>query len=185
MTRSFFAATAAVLSLAIAPLHQPSADTVVLLVRHAEKVAPSGDVALSPAGEARARALVDVARDAKVSAIVTTQFQRTRLTAAPTAEALGITPVVVAASANTAEHVAAIVRMIREQHSGRTVLVVGHSNTVPAIATALGAAKLADLCDSVYDVLLIVAVASDGTARLIRAQYGAPTPADSSCASMR
>ena len=184
MTRSFFAAITATLALTFAPLHLPAADTVVLLVRHAEKAAPSGDVPLSAAGEVRAKALVDVARDAQVTAILTTQFQRTRQTAAPTAEALGVAPVVVAASANTADHVAAVVRAIRE-HAGQTVLVVGHSNTVPAIATALGAPRLADLCDSVYDALLIVTIASDGAARLIRAQYGGPTPADASCPSMR
>jgi broad specificity phosphatase PhoE len=185
MTRSFFAAIAATVALSFAPIHAPSADTLVLLVRHAEKVGPSGDVALSAAGEARAKALVEVARDAKVSAIVTTQFLRTRQTAAPTAEALGLTPVIIAASANTADHVAAVVRSIREQHAGQTVLVVGHSNTVPAIASALGAPRLADLCDSVYDALLIVAIASDGATRLVRAHYGAPTPADTSCPSMR
>ena len=185
MTRSYLAAVAATIALSFAPIHRPVADTVVLLVRHAEKAAPTGDVALSAAGEVRAKALMEVARDAKVSAIMTTQFQRTRQTAAPTAEALGITPVIVAATANTADHVASIVRAIRDEHTGQTVLVVGHSNTVPAIATALGAPKMPDLCDSVYDALLIVTIAPDGEARLIRARYGAATPADTSCPSMR
>lgn len=185
MIRPLFAAIGVMMALSLGAVRRPASDTVVLLVRHAEKAGPTGDVALSAAGEARAKALIEVARDAKVSAIITTQFQRTRQTAAPTAELLGITPVVVAASANTAEHVAAVVRTIREQHAGQTVLVVGHSNTVPAIATALGAPKLADLCDSVYDALLIVTIASDGATRLIRAHYGAPTPADSACPSMR
>ncbi|MEP7347347.1 MAG: histidine phosphatase family protein, partial [Gemmatimonadaceae bacterium] len=56
------------------------ADTLVIVVRHAEKAGPSGDVALSPMGEERARALLTVARQAGVSAVVTTQFQRTRQT---------------------------------------------------------------------------------------------------------
>jgi broad specificity phosphatase PhoE len=162
-----------------------SADTVVLLVRHAEKAGPSGDVALSPAGEARARALVDVAREAGVTAVITTQFQRTKQTAAPLAQALSITPEVVEARAATGEHANAIADAIRRRFAGRTVLVVGHSNTVPAIAAALGAAKFPDLCDEQYDALFVVVLSADASPRLIRTRYGDSSVLSAQCTAMR
>lgn len=160
-------------------------DTVVLVVRHAEKAGPTGDVPLSDAGLARAQALVPIARAAAVSAVVTTQFQRTRQTGAPVAEALGLTPEIVTAGADTKEHARQIAELILTRHRGATVLVVGHSNTVPAIVSALGGPSLRDLCDSEYDRLLTVVVSESGSARLVASRYGAPTVADSSCSTMR
>ncbi|MFN8572447.1 MAG: histidine phosphatase family protein, partial [Gemmatimonadaceae bacterium] len=122
-------------------------DTLVLVVRHAEKAGPTGDVPLSADGQQRAQALVGVARDAGVSAVVTTQFQRTRQTGAPVAEALGITPEVVAAAADTKEHARQVAELVMGKHRGQTTLVVGHSNTVPAIVAALGGPTMRDLCD--------------------------------------
>ena len=60
-------------------------------------------------------------------------------------------------------------------HRGQAVLVVGHSNTIPAIISALGGPVLADLCDTQYAMLYTVVI--DGkNVRLIRGTYGTPTP---------
>jgi broad specificity phosphatase PhoE len=163
---------------------RPVSDTVVLLVRHAEKAGASGDVALSPDGEARARALVDVARQAGVSAVITTQFQRTKQTAAPLAKSLGITPDVIEAKGATDAHASAIADAIRQRFAGRVVLVVGHSNTVPAIIAALGAPKFPDLCDEQYDALFVVVLPSDASPRLIRSRYGATSQLTAQCGAM-
>lgn len=171
-------------SLVVPAAPRRAADTVVLVVRHAEKAGPSGDVPLSAAGEARARALVPIGRDAGVSAIVTTQFQRTRQTGAPLAESLGIAAEAIEVRGGVAEHAKAIADAITARHAGRTVLVVGHSNTVPAIVHALGGPRRADICDEVYDDLFTVIVAADGTARVVHGKYGAPTPAGDACAAM-
>ena len=159
-------------------------DTVVLLVRHAEKAGPSGDVPLSAAGEARAQALVTIGRDAGVSAIITTQFQRTRQTGAPLAAALGITPDVIDVKGGVVEHVQGIAQAIRTRYAGKTVLVVGHSNTVPAIVNALGGPKLPDICDDMYDDLFTVILSPDGGARVVHGRYGAPSTPGAACASM-
>jgi hypothetical protein len=70
------------------------------------------------------------------------------------------------------------------KHAGGTVLVVGHSNTVPAIVGALGAPQPKDLCDSEYDQVFTVVLGDGGSPRLIRSRYGAPNVEDATCNSM-
>ena len=175
----------ALLVFAQAAAAQQRAPTTVILVRHAEKAAePAADPGLTAAGEARARALVAVARDAGVSAIVTTQFARTKATAQPIAAALHITTDVI--DARGAQHPQEVARLITGRHAGEVVLVVGHSNTIPAIIAALGAPQPAAICDAEYDGLYVVTVPASGAARVIRGRYGEPTPVAEGCgASMR
>lgn len=152
-------------------------DRVVVLVRHAEKAAePGSDPELSEAGKARARALASALEDADIDAIVTTQFKRTRDTAAPVAKVRGLTPIVVPAGGNTAEHAGRVARAVRALPAGSVILVVGHSNTVPAIISALGGPEIPELCESEYAGLFVVVAGGGGPARLIRSRYGAPDP---------
>jgi broad specificity phosphatase PhoE len=177
--RVALAAAFAAASLFARPAH---AQTTVILARHAEKAAaPADDPPLTAEGEQRARDLWSAVKDAGVSAIITTNFARTRGTAAPTASALGITPD--AMQARDPNHVAAVAAAIK-RHAGETVLVVGHSNTVPAIIGALGAKRPPDICDATYDDLFIVTIAQDGKARVVHSRYGAPSPT-ASCAAMK
>jgi len=158
-----------------------TAQTVVL-VRHAEKApAPKDDPPLSAAGQARARALAEALRDAGVTAVVTTQLARTRQTAAPLATALGLTPEVVRAGGATGEHASAVAAAVRRQPAGSVVLVVGHSNTVPAIIGALGGPRLPQICDAEYANLYVMALDARGGARLVRSKYGAADPASPEC----
>ena len=179
-----FVLAAALLGFGVgAPVPRPPAPpTVVILVRHAEKgTQPPQDPPLSEEGQARANALVGVARQAGVTAIITTQFERTRKTAEPTAVELKITPEVV--QAGGAAHAKAVAEQVMK-HAGGTVLVVGHSNTVPAIVAALGAPQPRDLCDSEYDQVFTVVLGDGGSPRLIRSRYGAPNVEDATCNSM-
>ena len=159
------------------PRRFPVAETTVLLVRHAEKADTTRDPVLSAAGTRRADALADSLARAKVDAIVVTQFQRTRLTAEPIAQRLGLTPVVIPAAAPTEAHAAAVAGMILNRFAGKTVLVVGHSNTVPAIIHALGVSEPVTIADAEYDAFFVVRVAPDGRATLVRSRYGEPSAA--------
>ena len=155
------------------------AQTTVILVRHAEKAAePAEDPPLTSAGEARARDLWLAVKDAGVSAVITTQYARTRATAAPTATATHLTPEIVRAGETHVRDVADAVR----KHVGHTVLVVGHSNTLPAIVEALGAVRPPPICDAEYDNLYVVTFSPDKRATLVRANFGVRTPVDSACA---
>ena len=62
----------------------------MFLVRHAEKVDQSKDPDLSPDGYRRAEELACVLADADIEHIHSSDFIRTRLTAAPVAEKFGL-----------------------------------------------------------------------------------------------
>jgi broad specificity phosphatase PhoE len=158
--------------------------TLVLLVRHAEKAPGTGDVPLSEAGNARARALAEVGRESAIESIITTQFARTRQTAEPLAAALRITPQVVPAQADVARHAADVAAAVRQQ-AGKAVLVVGHSNTIPSIVAALGGPRFPDLCEAEYDRLFLVIIDVEGLVRTVRSRFGESTPVGPGCAAMR
>lgn len=147
--------------------------TVVILVRHAEKAAePADDPGLSPAGEARALALVAALRGAKVTAVITSQLRRTIESARPVAEARGVTPEVIPVEKGKLDaHVAAVAAAVR-RNAGGVVLVVGHSNTIPAIIAALGGPEMPDICESLFANLYVLTL-TEGEAVLVNSQYGA------------
>jgi broad specificity phosphatase PhoE len=178
MIRRFQAlALAALLAIPAGVAAQDS--TTVILVRHAEKVTTDPrdpNPALSPAGEARARELAHLLQGRHVSAAITTQLARTRLTAQPTADAAHVTIEEVPIARDMQAHVAAVAELVRTGHAGQTVLVVGHSNTVTKILAALGGPTLGDFCDSAYGNLLTLVIPASGPPRLTRGHYGAADP---------
>jgi broad specificity phosphatase PhoE len=108
--------------------------TTVVLVRHAEQLSEDKDPGLSEAGRARAGRLAGMLEAAGLDAIYVSQAKRTQETAAPVAGATGIEPRVVPADASSR-----LVRRLKWRHRSEVVLVIGHGNTLPAIAEGLGA----------------------------------------------
>jgi 2,3-bisphosphoglycerate-dependent phosphoglycerate mutase len=143
--------------------------TTVVLVRHAEKAGPSGDVQLSDIGVARANELARVLTSVKFDAIYTTPFHRTRNTAAPVAEKGGVKPVEITAGATYAAEMA---KIVREKHTGGTVLIVGHSNTTRDVIKALGG-DIPEIVDSQYDDLFIVTLVDGAAVKVLPLRYGA------------
>jgi len=127
-----------------------SAQPVVVIVRHAEKAANSGnDPELSSAGRARADVLARILKDSGITAVFTTEFKRTQETAAPTATLIGVTATVVPAK-DTAGLVAKL-----HQLNGNA-LVVAHGDTIPNIIKVLGIDRPINIPDEDYSELLIV-----------------------------
>lgn len=161
-----------------AAIGQPSA-TVVYLVRHAEKAAePAADPPLTTGGEVRAEALSALLADKRIDAIIVTPTTRTRTTAAPTAKRFGIAPEEISPRGGAVVHAAAVAERIRTGLAGRRVLVVGHSNTIPAIIKALGGPTLPDLCDAQYSNLFAIDLWSAGEPTFARMTYGAADALD-------
>ena len=148
-------------------------DTLVIVVRHAEKSTDDPeDPSLSEIGKQRAQALAAVLADSSVDAIYTTQLRRTRETAAPLAESLNlevqVRPIDGGNSATYADDLAA---HIRATHEGQTVLVVGHSNTVPAIVKALSGVEVPAIDETEFTRLYVVARDRAGAARVVASRY--------------
>lgn len=152
----------------------PAMAQTVYIVRHAEKADGSADPALSEAGQARARALAETLRDAHPVLVLTSPLQRTILTAAPTAEYHSAPSEPVSLEGGGAAHVAAVAARVRALPDDAVVLIVGHSNTVPAIARALGYAEAADMPECEYDRMTVLHLDGDAAHGEV-SRYGDPT----------
>jgi phosphohistidine phosphatase SixA len=154
------------------------AGTTVIVVRHAERAddGSTRDPQLSEAGERRAAALAAALADAGVGAILVTQYQRTAATAAPLAERLAVPMEVVATGNATDAHIEALHAAVLERRGAGVVLVVGHSNTVPALVRRLSGRPVPDLRDDEYGDMYVILLPAPGTvtgggARVLRARF--------------
>ena len=156
--------------------------TTIYLVRHAEKDLTPGlaDPGLTPAGEARAQLLAKQLAKRHPAALFTTDTRRTRATLASLAQATGLTPEVY-----RAQEPAALASHLRQDYVGKTVVVVGHSNTLLPLLAALGVAPLpAEIRDEEYNYLFRVMLRAGQPARLEMSRYGA-APQAASAGSMK
>jgi phosphohistidine phosphatase SixA len=141
----------------------------VYLVRHAEKAAvPGADPPLSEAGTKRSEALAHKLSQASIKTILTSQYQRTKLTAEPLAKQLGITAAVIPVKMAGRELSPDYLKEVAERatSSGGNVLIVGHSNTVPELIKALGGDVTPAIDESVYDDLFVVTVYAKSKAKV-------------------
>lgn len=111
-----------------------SGGQTVHVIRHFDTPKDVQDAELTAGGRARADALVGWFADKPLDAIFVTPFRRSRQTIAPLAEARGIEP-------TTYEWKDQAATIARIRAAGGSVLVVGHSNTVPDLVEALGGAR--------------------------------------------
>jgi 2,3-bisphosphoglycerate-dependent phosphoglycerate mutase len=146
--------------------------TTIVVVRHAEKELNAGaDPPLSPEGQARAALLARMFADpdgsGRLDAIYVSPTMRNRMTAAPVAALLGLTPV----EAPNSDSPALANRVLKDHRGGR-VLVIGHSDTVNEIVEALsGVSALPPIQDDQYGIMYIVSVPRIGRANLLRVNY--------------
>lgn len=143
--------------------------TTFVIVRHAEKATDDArDPSLSEAGHARAQALARLLADSRISAAYATPYRRTQQTATPTANAHGIN----ISTYDAAIPAAQLATELRATHAnGGTVLVVGHSNTVPDIAAALSGQKTDVMPESEFDRIYRVRIDNKGKASLVTERY--------------
>lgn len=179
-TRAAQAAILLLLLLLGAPLRAQEAaradaarPATIVLVRHAEDAEVGPDPSLTEAGRQRVAALTEVLRGAGLDAVHTTHLARTRETGEPVARALGarFEAHEIRGGPGVEEHVRRMVERLRTRHAGETVLVVGHSNTVPRMVEALTGVPVAPLTEAQFDRLYVVVPAPDGRLQLLQARY--------------
>ena len=143
--------------------------TKIILVRHAERVSPNGDLPLSEAGRERAALLARMLSHTGVTHIFTSEMIRTKETAAPLATQLGLTPVVVPVAQSDA-----LVSQLEQLPDGAVALVVNHGGPIPRIIEKLGASAPAPIAEDTFDRLFAVTRNGAGRASVIEMRYGKP-----------
>ena len=146
------------------------AQTTIFVVRHAEKATTLGnDPDLSTEGKARATELAKLLKAQKIAAVFTTPYKRTSQTGEPTLQQAGLAALKIYDPSKLPE----FTKQVLEQYAGKTILVVGHSNTIIPTLQAFGAEKSFEtLDDEDYDFLFKVTISADKKVNLDAKRYG-------------
>ncbi len=139
-----------------------NAAATYLLVRHAEKdVRVASDPPLTADGQARAERLVTLLAGTPLDAIYSSPTRRTRQTAASVAHAKGLD--IVDYDPRDAD---AFAKRLRSEHPTGTVLVIGHSDTLPPLARVLCGCVVADMDEAIYGIRYTIRLDAGGRARI-------------------
>lgn len=135
--------------------------TTYYLIRHAEKVRNNKNNQnphLTREGKLRAKKWANtVLKDVKFDAVYSTDFHRTKNTAEPTARKHKLDLVMY-------DPMSMDMEAFKNETSGKTVLIVGHSNTTPMMVNKLiGENKYDEINDSEFGTLFKVTI-KDGVA---------------------
>ncbi len=109
-----------------------SCETTIYLVRHGERVTTGANPVLLPAGETRAQTLSQLLADKKINEVLTTDSNRTRQTAQPTATHFNL-PLTIYRKDTIPGFVASL-----KNKWGKNILIVSHSETIPLIVHEFG-----------------------------------------------
>jgi broad specificity phosphatase PhoE len=163
--------------------------TVVLVIRHAERNDAGSCVPPTVHGHAnpplslvggqspRAQTLVHVCGKDGIAAIYASEFCRTQQTVEPLANQLGLPINLVNQFANDGSvNVDDLVARVWTNNRGQVVLIVGHTNTIPAIIQGLSGVTIAPIEESEFDNLFVVTIPRwFGNPKVVRLKYGEPT----------
>jgi broad specificity phosphatase PhoE len=151
---------------------EAAAQQAVFVVRHGEKISDE-DERLTEAGRARAARLSEMLKRSGITAVYSTDTERTLGTARPLADALGL-KVAIYDTGKTADgrvDAAPFAERLRREAPKEIVLVVGHSNTVGPILAALGCAEEVTIAGDEYDNLFVVVPREGGKPAMVRMRY--------------
>ena len=127
-------------------------ETTFILVRHAEKEKVKDNPGLTKEGQERADKLAFMLQDITLDAIYSTDYKRTKDTAQPTATSKQMEVTLY----NPSDLQLAKDEML-SKHRGKTILIVGHSNSTPNFLNQIaGPEKASPIDESVYSKLFIV-----------------------------
>lgn len=140
---------------------EPDGVTTFYFIRHAEKQ-QGPDPELTATGEKRADQWINYFLLKDVDHIISSDFKRTRATAAPLAKAKKLDVEIYDVRAVNG-------KSLLEQYRGKTVVLYGHSNTVNTYANDLQKdQKYNDLDDADFDHFFIVKVDENGTTNAVK-----------------
>ncbi len=153
---------------AIATLAFAQAQTTFILVRHAEK-ADDGtkNPPLNEMGNERALNIASMLENQEIAALYSTPFKRTQETLQPLAEKKKLRVQDYDPYAK-GEWLSTLV----EKHGNGTVVISGHSNTIPLLANALlGDETFAQFDEKDYSNFIIIVCDEVGKGKLVRLSF--------------
>ena len=167
------------IAIGLAWFFESQATTTIIFVRHAEKnLSVEDDPELTEAGQRRVFELTRQMKDADVvagiDAIYSTPFKRNVATVEPLSKLLEL-PI----NLYDKNDYESVLETILDNHKGKIILVVGHSDTLANLMAELGASKsVPTIADNEYDNIYIVSIPWFGKTKTIRLRYGAPYDPD-------
>jgi len=150
-------------------LQEEVAPTTFYVVRHADRDGTRD--ALTDAGKLRAEQLATLMKTLRIQAVYSTNTNRTKQTAQPTADSEGKT---IRLYGDLTDE---WFETLKSTHAGQAVLIVAHSNTSGEIAKRLGATGDLSMEEDEFDRLFIVTVWGGKTSS-VALQFGGPTGPD-------
>ncbi len=126
----------------------------IFLVRHAEKGTDGNDPDLTEKGMDRAEDISRMLGAIRLDAVYSTPYKRTVQTGTPAAMSFGLE-----IQSYDPRNQDNLVREIEQKYPGGNVLIVGHSNTVPALLSHLDPAhSYPQMTDNEYDNFYVVTI---------------------------
>ncbi len=148
-------------------LYASMTTTTVILVRHAEKTTePGNDPGLTSEGRARALVLAQMLINSRIDALYASEYQRTQLTLQPLSEALDLAVTIVAAGEPER-----LVAEVLSGHRGHTVVIAGHSNTLPELILQFSGIAVNPIDESDYRGIYILSLPRFGEQRTLQLQF--------------
>jgi broad specificity phosphatase PhoE len=172
MTFRFMSLVALALGGIVALSAAGSAQEAIFIARHTDPPPVLSfdeildETPLSESGEQRAKLLAERLKDVGISAIYATETVRTQQTATPLAKTLGLEVRI-----HPLEDVDGLVKLLRSEHQGDRILVVGHWSTIPLIVKALGHGEEVKIERSAYDNLFVVIPKGDQAPTVLHLHY--------------
>ena len=160
-------------AIGLAWFFESQATTTVIFIRHAEKdLTQLDNPGLSDQGRVRVaeltRQLIDADVVAGIDAIYSTSYRRNTETVQPLAKILNLEINYYNPTENEE-----VLENILDNHKGKIILVVAHSDTVPTLIADLGASKnVPAIAEHEYDNIYIVSIPWFGKTKTIRLRYG-------------
>lgn len=144
-----------------------STSTTFILLRHAERAEDgTKDPDISAVGKDRAQRLVNLLAQTKVDAIYSTLYKRTTGTVTPLAQSKQL---------NIESYDPMNKQLVDEllaKHKGGTIVVCGHSNTIPsAINQLVGKEEYKNFDETDFGNLVIVTLAEKANAKVTWLRY--------------
>ena len=163
----------------VVPHQEEFKPITVYLVRHAERAdEPRQDPPLTEKGTARSQELARILAKANIKAIITSQFLRTKNTGEPLSKQVNVPVTSISLSLNPSnprqiseQSTAEVTNKILER-AGESVLVIGHSNSIPDVIKMLGGDVTPVIDEKKFDDLFVVTVYAKGKAKVAHMKYG-------------